>query len=152
MKRSLVLACGNSLRGDDGVGLCVAESLRKECHVSKTEISCSQQWTPELAEKISAVDIAIFVDASATLPAGEIQVRPVEAGSESMGAVTHSLNPERLLAMARSLYHRGPDKAYLLTIGGELFDPGEELSWPAHQAIPAAVARIKSLLEDTMRA
>jgi hydrogenase maturation protease len=152
MRRTIVLACGNSLRGDDGVGPRVAQELQSELGDAQTEISCSHQWTPELAEKISKVNLAVFVDASATPAPGQIQVRSVVAGSEKVGATTHSMDPERLLALARSLYGRMPEKAFLLTIGGESFDPGEELSAAVRAAVPVAVARIKSLLEDAARA
>jgi hydrogenase maturation protease len=147
-RRAIVLACGNSLRSDDGVGLRIAEELRNELGDSQAEISCSHQWTPELAEKISKVDVAVFVDASATLAPGQVQVRNIAPGSEKMGATTHSINPERLLALAQSLYSSVPERAYLLTIGGESFDPGEELSPLVCAAIPVATARIKSLLKD----
>jgi hydrogenase maturation protease len=147
MKRVIVLACGNSLRGDDGVGLCVAEELRGELGDSQAEISCSHQWTPELSEEISKMDVAVFVDASATLRPGQVQVRSITPSSEKVGATTHSMDPERLLALAQSLYGRAPEKAFLLTIGGESFAPGEELSTAVRAAVPVATARIKNLLE-----
>jgi hydrogenase maturation protease len=148
MKLALVLACGNTLRGDDGVGQRVAEELRQQLGERQTEILCSHQWTPELAENISKAEIAIFVDASATVAPGQVHVRTVAATSERVGPTTHSLNPERLLGLAQSLYGRVPDAAYLLTIGGQAFEPGEKLSVAVQQAIPGAVARLKSLLAD----
>jgi hydrogenase maturation protease len=151
MRRTIVLACGNSLRGDDGVGPRVVRELQNELGETQAEISCSHQWTPELAEKISKVDVAVFVDASATLAPGQIQVRNVMARCEKAGATTHSMDPERLLALARSLYGKVPEKAYLLTIGAESFDPGEELSPAVRAAVPVAVVRIKGLLEDAGR-
>lgn len=152
MKQSLVLACGNSLRGDDGVGPRVAEQLSEQLKDPRTEVSCSHQWTPELAEKISKADIAVFVDASAKLGPGQIQVRSVAAGPGRTGATTHSLNPERLLLLAGTLYGRVPERVFLLTIGGKSFAPGEELSPIVRNAIPAVIARIKSLLEDSVSA
>lgn len=148
MKRALILACGNSQRGDDGVGPCVAEELRQHLGDPRVDISCTHQWTPELAEKISKVDAAIFVDASASLLPGEIHVRAVMAGPEKLGSMTHSLSPENLLGLAESLYRRVPEKAFLLTIGGRSFEPGGELSPIVQQAIPGAIAQIEGLLES----
>ena len=70
MTRALVLACGNTLRGDDGVAVLLAQYLRDEFCEPETEIQSSQQWTPELAESISQYDFVLFLDASANLGPG----------------------------------------------------------------------------------
>jgi len=64
MCKALVLACGNSLRGDDGVAFQVVSYLRNDSCDPAAEFYCQQQWTPELAEPISQADIVIFVDAA----------------------------------------------------------------------------------------
>lgn len=70
MSHTIILACGNPLRGDDGIALHIACRLQDGYCDPKTEIRCAQQWTPELAERISKADLAIFVDESATAHAG----------------------------------------------------------------------------------
>ena len=144
--RSLILACGNPLRGDDGVALRIVCSLQGGYADFDTEICCAQQWTPELAESLSKAELAIFVDASAAIPPGELRLEQVSARDEHAGATTHSLNPEQLLTLALQLYQTVPERAFLLTIGGSSFEHGHQLSAVVRQAIPAARNQIKALL------
>ena len=60
MSKALVLACGNSQRGDDGVALQVVNYLRNDLCDPAAEFHCQQQWTPELAEPISHAETAFF--------------------------------------------------------------------------------------------
>jgi hypothetical protein len=56
------------------------------------------------------------------------------------------MGPEALLALAAQLYSRRPERAFLLTIGGESFDHADHLSEPARSAIPVAMDLIKATL------
>lgn len=114
----------------------------------RAEIVCSQQWTPEFAERISHAELAIFVDASAAIAPGEIQVQSISPGPVQPGVTTHSMRPAQLLALAEQLYGHAPARAFLLTIGGESFAHDRQLSTPVLQAIPAALARIQALLGE----
>lgn len=146
MAQSIVLACGNPLRGDDGVALQVVCSLQHGYTEPDTEIRCAQQWTPELAERISKSDLVIFVDASAVIPPGEMRLEAISARQEHPSVATHSLNPEQLLTLAHELYQKAPERAFLLTIGGRSFDHGDQLSDVVRHAVPAACNQIKALL------
>ena len=144
-KRALVLACGNPHRGDDAVGLHVAKSLVCGFCDSGTEVHSQQQWLPEMAETISEANLVIFVDASAELSPGEVCTRLVTA-RPSPQAFTHSLSPEKLLALARDLYHSLPQEAYIISIGGESFAPCDQLSESVRHAIPLALEQVKAIL------
>lgn len=146
MSHSIILACGNPLRGDDGIALHIARRLREGLCDPETEIHCAQQWTPELAESISRAQLAIFVDASATVPPGEIHLTQVFSAKDRPGVTTHSFSPARLLVLARELYQRGPERAFLLTIGGESFEHSHQFSQCVRRAIPAALTQINALL------
>lgn len=143
---SMILACGNPLRGDDGVALHIACCLQQGYGDPETEIRCAQQWTPELAERISKTDLAIFIDASATLTPGEIQLIPLASSEDRTAVTTHSMDPATLLGLAHELYGSAPERAFLLTIGGESFEHGNQFSRAVRQAIPEALTRIKALL------
>ncbi|PPT05423.1 NADH-reducing hydrogenase maturation factor [Geitlerinema sp. FC II] len=58
----LVIGYGNSLRGDDGIGRAIAEQVASWNlpHVRSLSL---HQLTPELAEELSRVDRAVFIDA-----------------------------------------------------------------------------------------
>ena len=62
---ALLLACGNSLRQDDGVGLRIAEAAEKLFPASRLRIVAAQQFTPEMAADLAATELVIFVDACA---------------------------------------------------------------------------------------
>lgn len=146
MSRALLLACGNPLRGDDGVALHVASCLRNGLCDPETHIHVEQQWTPELAEPISRSDLVIFVDASANVPPGKIECQSLEPVSRSPTSFTHQTSPAALLSLASELYGTHPQQAFLVTVGGASFEVAEGLSEPVRRAIPLAIERIKALL------
>jgi hydrogenase maturation protease len=145
MSRVLILACGNTLRGDDGVALHIASCMNGACGADAL-VHSSQQWVPELAKPISQAEIVVFLDASASTPPGEMACHELPAGSSSPSSFTHQISPEALLALARDLYASYPARTYLLTVGGASFDLKEGLSDPVSHVIPQAIERIKALL------
>jgi hydrogenase maturation protease len=146
MNHALVLACGNSLRGDDGLAVAIARFLHAGFCDPRTEILASQQWTPELAEPISRADLVIFLDASVSLSPGSIRLQSVAPAAPRPGSLTHSVTPGALLGLAKQLYERVPERAYLLTVGGESFEYPERLCHSVLRAIPAVLTQIKALL------
>jgi hydrogenase maturation protease len=112
---TLYIGYGNSLRGDDGVGLFVAQRLQG---------LAVHQLTPDLAEPISQAAKVVFIDADVTLPAGEIRRAPV---AETQSSIGHHCTPGELLVIARALYGRAPE-AELISIGIESTDLAETFS------------------------
>ena len=146
---SIVLACGNALRGDDGIGLFLAHQLYGAICDAETEIVCSHQWLPEQAEDLSRAQVAVFIDASAAIAPGEIRIQPISGKNrKTAGATTHSITPERLMSLARELFGAAPERAYLVTVGGASFEHGSEFSAPVRKAIPAALRQIQNLLSE----
>ena len=82
--RCLILACGNTLRGDDGVGPWLADwaenRFRAEADV---RVLAPQQWTPELAEDIAHAESVLFVDASLASAPGSVSLSRLELRSGS---------------------------------------------------------------------
>lgn len=149
---ALLLACGNALRQDDGVGLRIAEAAEQLFPASRLRILAAPQFTPEMAADLAATDLALFVDASAGDDPGAIRVRPVgpcaalPATSRDTSADTHQLDPPALLALAEGLCGHAPARAFVLTVGAAGFGYGEDLSGPLRQAIPRAVRLVGNLL------
>jgi len=148
MSRVLVLACGNALRGDDGVALHIASCLNG-ISGPETRVHTDQQWAPELAQPISQAETVIFLDASVSVPPGVIACRELQTDKTSLSSFTHQISPEALLALSEELYGCRPEHAYLLTIGGASFDLQEGLSEPVRHVIPQAIERIKTLLASS---
>lgn len=122
---ALLLACGNPLRGDDGLGGWLAAKAQQQFVSSQLEVFASRQRTPEMAEPISTADTVIFLDCSATSQPGQISLHPVEATNKPARLMTHHMSPESLLWMSQELYGRVPRAAYLITVGAESFNMEE---------------------------
>src|SRR5664279_5559219 len=117
MSNPLIIAYGNPLRGDDGLGWRVAEALRAAR--PDLQILTLQQLTPELMDPISRAGRVVFIDACEGAVPGEIResvVQPQAAGA----AFTHHATPAALLAGAQALYGRAP-AANLITVTGADF-------------------------------
>jgi hydrogenase maturation protease len=143
--KALVIGYGNSLRGDDGIGLAVANALANEPVIDRAHVIVCHQLTPELAECLAAVELAIFVDAAADIKPGIVVVREIHAASPPPSALAHTADPALLLALTRKLYNRSP-QAFLVTIGVSSLALGEGLSDAASAALPEAKAAVHRLL------
>jgi hydrogenase maturation protease len=141
---ALLLACGNPLRQDDGVGLRIAEAAEHLFPASRLRILAAQQFTPEMAADLADTDLVIFIDASAADDPGSIRVVPLTAAADS--PETHRLDPPALLAMAQSLCGHTPARAFALTVGAGHFGYGEEISGPLRQAVPRALRLLGNLV------
>lgn len=144
MHPALLLACGNSLRQDDGVGLRIAEAAERLFPASRVRIIAAQQFTPEMADDLAHTDLAIFIDACAADEPGAIRVTALAASGAP--PETHQLDPAALLGLAQSLCGHAPARAFALTVGAGSFGYSEELSGPLRQAVPRALRLLTSLV------
>jgi hydrogenase maturation protease len=145
--RVLILACGNTLRSDDGVGPWLADWA--EQHFSAQpgiRVISRQQWTPDLAEDIAHSDSVLFIDCSVESAPGYARLVRVEPSLQTEGLATHHQGASQLLALTKDLYHSQPAKAALLTIGAGSTEIGETFSGPVLQAIPMACALLESTI------
>jgi hydrogenase maturation protease len=146
--RCLILACGNTLRSDDGVGpwLCdwAAERFASDPRV---QTIARQQWTPDLAQDIASAEAVLFIDCSVASSPGEILLTEVHPASPNPGLATHHTGAPELLALAHQLYGSTPHTSLLLTIGAGSTELGESFSPAVTTALPEA----RHLLEETIR-
>lgn len=145
--RCLILGCGNTLRGDDGIGpaLCAWADERYAAE-PQLRVIARQQWTPELAEDIAAADAVLFIDCSVQAGSGIVQLTDIKPASTNADPGRHHLDAAALLAIANQLYSKTPHKALQLTIGVASVELGEQLSCEVQAALPNA----RSLLELTV--
>jgi hydrogenase maturation protease len=141
--RCLILACGNTLRGDDGIGPWLAswaeERFRDEAGV---RVISRQQWTLELAEEIAAAETVLFIDCSATAAPGAVSVVEVQpVAVESLA--THHLGAPELLGLASKLYASLPRTALLMTVGAGSMELSEQFSQRVLEAIPRACLKVE---------
>ena len=141
--RCLLLACGNTLRSDDGVGPWLAawaeERFRTEARVS---ILSRQQWTPELAQELLARSpsfLSIVRQARHLVQSACFESRRPSA----FKAWPPIIWARRNCSPARELYASLPSNAQLLTVGAGSTELGEEFSDQVKAALPAACTLLK---------
>jgi hydrogenase maturation protease len=145
--RCLILACGNTLRGDDGVGPWLAEWAEKRfASEADVRVVSRQQWTLELAEEIARAESVLFIDCSVDSAPGSVALTPVEPVAAKHGLATHHQGAPELLTLARELYNSLPRSAFLLTIGAGSTALGEVFSEIVSASLPAACR----LIEETV--
>jgi hydrogenase maturation protease len=146
--RCLILACGNTLRSDDGVGPWLAEWAEQRFrNEPRVRVITRQQWTPELAEEIAAAGAVLFLDCSIAAAPGELRLAAVEPSQNHAEPGTHHLGAAELLALSRGLYATLPREAMLLTIGAGSTELGERFSDAVRAALPAAQRRIEETIQ-----
>ena len=142
--RCLILACGNTMRGDDGVGLWLAEwAERRFSDQPGVRVIADHQWTPELAEDVARAQSVLFIDCSLDTAPGSLHLKPLEPAVAGQGINTHHQTAAELLALSRDLYNSVPRNAQLLTIGAGSIEFGEAFSAAVSAALPEACRRIE---------
>lgn len=145
--RCVILACGNTLREDDGVGPWLAQWAEARFHAAPDlRILSRQQWTPELAEDAVRAESVIFIDCSAESAPGELTLAPVAPADGSPGLATHHLDAAQLLSLGSQLYNSLPRTALLFTVGAGSMELREGFSDAVQAALPDACR----LLEQTV--
>ena len=114
----------------------------------KIEILQLQQLLPELPEKLVGIDAVIFTDAICDGIPGRIEQKPVIATPGKV-QFSHYLSPSDLLALGRQLYGTTP-KAFAVTLTGENFENGEELSELAPERVPQLAVTFERLAKEIL--
>jgi len=96
--RTLLIASGNSLRGDDSVAHRVVALLGPD---ARTEVRSVLQLTPELAAEIAGFEMVIFLDAAVGSQAVTIADVPNPSGPPSL---SHVSRPSEIVALAVELF------------------------------------------------
>jgi hydrogenase maturation protease len=135
----LVIGYGNALRRDDGAGRRVAR-LVAALRWPGVRALAVHQLTPELAEEVAGVDVAVFVDAACA--DSELPVRRIAATSAA-SALGHASDPARVLGLAEAVFGRCPP-AWLITVPAADMGYGKGLS-------PAAKRGVRRAFEDVRR-
>ena len=144
--RALVLACGNTFRGDDGVGWRIGCAVEQRPPCEGVTVVLTQQLLPEHAEAISAADTVVFVDCSAVTAAGTVSTTLLQPAESLPRILTHHLDPASLLRLALDLYVRMPTRAIAVTVGGQSFALTDQLSRTVRSAVPEALEAVRGAL------
>jgi hydrogenase maturation protease len=151
IRKALIIGYGNSLRGDDGIGRAAAEALVGGFPGDAAEVVSCHQLVPELAERLAAVTLAVFIDAASGMPAGSIAVSGLGDAPAPASGLVHHLDPASLLAMAGKLYGSSP-AGFLVSVGAGSMAIGEPLSAAVAAALPEVVATVRRLVLEHLPA
>jgi hydrogenase maturation protease len=135
----VVIGYGNALRGDDGAGPRVATAVAG-WGLPQVQALAVHQLTPELAETLAAARLALFVDSRLPGHGNDVTVQTLHP-APATASLGHTSDPRQLLALAQALYGRYPP-AWLITIPGSNFQPGQALSVETHRATEEALRQI----------
>jgi hydrogenase maturation protease len=140
----LVIGYGNTLRGDDAVGPCVAEAAAAWSVEGVCTLSVAQ-LVPELAALIATARLVVFVDACQGMPCETVAVERI-VPEKSKTPSGHSSDPAGLLGLAQSLYGRCP-AAYLIAVPAAECGLKEGLSPVAQAGVRQALAVVNRLIQ-----
>ena len=146
--RCLILACGNTLREDDGVGPFLAQWAEERWRGdSRVRVLCDHQWTPEMVEEVAQAESVIFVDCATDCTPGFVRTMDVEPAGENSKIGTHHLDAGQLLTLSLQLYGAMPRSSLLLTVGAGSVELHEGLS----EAVQAALPEACRMLQECVR-
>lgn len=154
MSRRVVIGVGNAYRGDDAVGLAVAERVRGAVPNDVVVLECEQEPT-RLVDAWDGADLAVVVDACAGDDAPGT-VHRFDAGDGPLPArvfrsSTHAFGVGDAVELSRAL-GRLPARLVVYGIGGASFAAGAGLSGPVESAVEGVVEAIARDLEEGPRA
>jgi Ni,Fe-hydrogenase maturation factor len=139
MRTTLLIACGNPLRRDDGVA---HEVLRLIARTPCRELRSVQQLVPELAEEIAGFERVVFLDAD--IRSMHPAIEPVRAAMPGP-PLTHTANPAEIVALSRALFGFHGE-ALVCRIPARDFSPGESLEPDELHMMREAAGELERLL------
>lgn len=141
----LVFGYGNPSRGDDAVGPGLVEALKTDLAGDRTiEFLTDFQLQIEHALDLADRSLVLFADAHVSCPPPFHFERLAEAHDDSY--TTHAMSPASVLHVYRQVSRGKPPPAFLLSIRGERFELGEDLSDNARAHLCAAIEFSRDLL------
>ncbi|MBK1694912.1 hydrogenase maturation protease [Chromatium weissei] len=142
----LVIGYGSPIRGDDALGVLVADRLEQDGVPEHVTVIARHILTAELVTEMSAVQRVIFLDAAIDLAPGTVRCQRLTPTARAASSMAHFLDPQELLGWCTALYGHAPE-SHLITGGGASFDYADYRLSPAGEfAMTAMLAEIEPLL------
>ncbi len=138
---TLIIAIGNPLRGDDGLGWAVAQQLSHDSNPDY-DIHTVHQLTPELAQFMAIVKLVVIIDATYEGEPGDLRVRPLSPPAQPAPVGTHHTTPAELAALTSALYGQCPP-VIVITMTGANFNLCEHLSPLIAHRLPLLSAAVR---------
>ena len=149
----VVLGVGNSVRGDDGVGLAAAGRLEGLVPAGVSVVPCEQEPT-RLIDAWEGACAAVIVDAVSSgaepgaLHRFDASTVPIPTGV--FRSSTHAFGVGDAIELARAL-GRLPARVVVYGVEGGSFEAGQGLTAPVEAALDGLVRSIVADLEELAR-
>ena len=144
--KTLILGLGNPIRGDDGVGLCVAQALKDKLDPSEVTVIGASAAGLDILDLLAGYEKAIIIDAiqSRKGKTGQIyRLEPEAFDATRHTATPHDVNFATALELGRRLGLDLPKQITIFAIEvAEVSDFSEECTPAVRSAIPLCVALV----------
>jgi hydrogenase maturation protease len=146
---TVVIGVGNELRGDDCVGLLVAQRLRERAATQADVLVCEAD-PAELLTAWTGAELAIVVDtvvsgaAPGTIHRCDVSAAPLP--TKLVGFSTHAFGVAEAIELARAL-DRLPGRTIVYGIEGSSFSAGAPLDPAIEPAVDETLTRIMAELD-----
>jgi len=141
--RILLLGLGNPLLTDDGVGLRVAEELKRRLDKPEVTVESCSLAGLDLLELLSSYDKAIIIDAIQTEAGKTGQIYRLEAGdfsSTQHAATPHDVNFATALELGKRLGLSLPREILIFAIEvADVSTFGEECTTEVEKSLPVCI-------------
>jgi hydrogenase maturation protease len=148
MARALIIGYGNPIRGDDALGWEIASRLATGVQKESVEVIALDQLTPELSERISKVELVVFIDSSHVGQPGSWTCETLDPNATTSTTLGHQLTPVSLMAYAQALFKASP-RALLVSVVGGSFDCRQALTHSVAVALPAVEQFVRAQIAGT---
>jgi hydrogenase maturation protease len=142
--KTLIIGLGNTLHGDDGIGVLAVEYLETLGFPPEIEMLTCQELTPDMAEELAfCARVAFITSISPGCKAsGSIAMVEIQPSQVDPLAPILKFDIDDLLAIAQMLYGHHPFTVKF-SVSAEQFDRPGSLSGPVEKAFPKLIKQIK---------
>lgn len=151
-KHKIVLGLGNTLRGDDGVGILATMELAKK-FTGRAEFVCTEEMGFALLDYLSGYEEAVMVDSICTAggEAGEIHRFSLEDFPPRANGSAHYLGLPEAAQLAREMRIPFPANVHILGVEiSQPFDISPSLSPELQAKLPAILEKLESVLWELL--
>ena len=142
--KTLVMGYGNTLRGDDGIGLWMAQQIEQD-KLPGVLAAEAQQLPIEAVDDCEAYDRVVLLDCAAGGPAFALQ--PLHPDAASGIGTSHYVTASLMVSLARLLNKKVPE-FYLGSVRGESFDLGAPITAEVYERARALLKELRGLLSQ----
>lgn len=142
-RKWLIVGYGSTLRGDDAAGVRVAEAFAR-LDLPGVRAVPVHQLMPEMAEELSHVERAVFVDAAREVPDVTVDLL-IPDDVAPPGVMAHHITPSSLLRMAGLLYNHAPP-AWMIRIPAKDFESHDAMTPETQAAVRIAIERVLAMI------